>query len=87
MIISYDNLITRLWLSGAIMPFEKGGYAALNDETMDGAGTAGIAADADAKQTSTVWITRNASRQQRPHYLLQAEPIELHTSNPLQPTY
>ncbi|KAL9185667.1 hypothetical protein ACHAXT_003444 [Thalassiosira profunda] len=28
MIISYDNLITRLWLSGAIMPFEKGGYAA-----------------------------------------------------------
>ena len=26
MIISYDNLITRLWLSGAIMPFEKGGY-------------------------------------------------------------
>ena len=29
MIISYDNLITRLWLSGAIMPFEKGGYASL----------------------------------------------------------
>ncbi|KAL7516734.1 hypothetical protein ACHAWX_001719 [Stephanocyclus meneghinianus] len=28
MIISYDNLITRLWLSGAIMPYEKGGYAA-----------------------------------------------------------
>ena len=28
MIISYDNLITRLWLSGAIMPFERGGYAA-----------------------------------------------------------
>lgn len=27
MIISYDNLITRLWLSGAIMPYEKGGYA------------------------------------------------------------
>lgn len=26
MIISYDNLITRLWLSGAIMPFEKGAY-------------------------------------------------------------
>jgi hypothetical protein len=23
-----DNLITRLWLSGAIMPYEKGGYAA-----------------------------------------------------------
>jgi len=31
MIISYDNLITRLWLSGAIMPFEKGGYATLNN--------------------------------------------------------
>jgi hypothetical protein len=28
MIISYDNLITRLWLSGAIMPYERGGYAA-----------------------------------------------------------
>lgn len=27
MVISYDNLITRLWLSGAIMPYEKGGYA------------------------------------------------------------
>jgi hypothetical protein len=27
MIISYDNLITRLWLSGAIMPYETGGYA------------------------------------------------------------
>ncbi|KAL7538373.1 hypothetical protein ACHAXR_008509, partial [Thalassiosira sp. AJA248-18] len=36
MIISYDNLITRLWLSGAIMPFEKGGYAA-----MDGDGKSG----------------------------------------------
>ena len=30
MIISYDNLITRLWLSGAIMPCEKGGYASLS---------------------------------------------------------
>jgi len=27
MVISYDNLITRLWISGAILPFEKGGYA------------------------------------------------------------
>jgi hypothetical protein len=27
MIISYDNLITRLWLSGAIMPYERGGFA------------------------------------------------------------
>ena len=27
MIISYDNLITRLWLSGAIMPYVRGGYA------------------------------------------------------------
>lgn len=30
MVISYDNLITRLWLSGAIMPFERGGYAAVD---------------------------------------------------------
>lgn len=29
MVISYDNLITRLWISGAILPFEKGGYAEL----------------------------------------------------------
>ena len=34
MIISNDNLITRLWLSGAIMPFEKGGYASAGDETI-----------------------------------------------------
>ena len=27
MVISYDNLIVRLWLSGAIMPFVEGGYA------------------------------------------------------------
>ena len=33
MIISYDNLITRLWLSGAIMPFESGGYATLSEES------------------------------------------------------
>lgn len=32
MIISYDNLITRLWLSGAIMPFERGGYATVTEE-------------------------------------------------------
>ena len=35
MVISYDNLITRLWLSGAIMPYEKGGYAS-NHQLMDG---------------------------------------------------
>ena len=27
MVISYDNLIVRLWLSGAIMPYVDGGYA------------------------------------------------------------
>lgn len=27
MVISYDNLIVRLWLAGAIMPFVDGGYA------------------------------------------------------------
>ena len=27
MVISYDNLIVRLWLNGAIMPFVDGGYA------------------------------------------------------------
>jgi len=40
MIISYDNLITRLWLSGAIMPFEKGGYATLNNNA-DGSSPGG----------------------------------------------
>ena len=34
MIISYDNLITRLWLSGAIMPFERGGYGCCNDDNV-----------------------------------------------------
>jgi len=34
MIISYDNLITRLWLSGAIMPFERGGYGCCNDDVV-----------------------------------------------------
>jgi len=28
MVISYDNLIVRLWVHGAILPFVKGGYAA-----------------------------------------------------------
>ena len=32
MVISYDNLITRLWLSGAIMPYEKGGYASIEQQ-------------------------------------------------------
>lgn len=27
MTISYDNLIVRLWLNGAVMPYEDGGYA------------------------------------------------------------
>lgn len=27
MVISYDNLITRLWLNGCIMPYVDGGYA------------------------------------------------------------
>ena len=36
MVISYDNLVTRLWLSGAIMPFEKGGYAAAVDADREG---------------------------------------------------
>ena len=27
MVISYDNLIVRLWLNGAIMPYTDGGYA------------------------------------------------------------
>ncbi|KAL3787122.1 hypothetical protein HJC23_013103 [Cyclotella cryptica] len=30
-----DNLITRLWLSGAIMPYEKGGYAATSTYPAD----------------------------------------------------
>ena len=38
MVISYDNLITRLWLSGAIMPFEKGGYASSSVGSSDGMG-------------------------------------------------
>ena len=48
MIISYDNLITRLWLSGAIMPFEKGGYAsveALMNPDADGDGKPIIGAE------------------------------------------
>ena len=28
MVISYDNLIVRLWIHGAILPYVKGGYAA-----------------------------------------------------------
>ena len=36
MIISYDNLITRLWLSGAIMPFEKGGYGCCTSVSVGG---------------------------------------------------
>jgi hypothetical protein len=28
MVISYDNLIVRLWVHGAILPYVKGGYAA-----------------------------------------------------------
>lgn len=28
MVISYDNLIVRLWVHGAILPYIKGGYAA-----------------------------------------------------------
>ncbi len=35
MIISYDNLITRLWLSGAIMPYERGGYASASSAAVD----------------------------------------------------
>jgi len=45
MIISYDNLITRLWLSGAIMPFEKGGYAAAT--MMDGSSEQKMSATID----------------------------------------
>jgi hypothetical protein len=36
MIISYDNLITRLWLSGAILPYERGGYASALPASIDG---------------------------------------------------
>ena len=32
MVISYDNLIVRLWLNGAIMPFVDGGYAEQHSE-------------------------------------------------------
>jgi hypothetical protein len=32
MVISYDNLITRLWLSGAILPYAKGGFASRDKE-------------------------------------------------------
>lgn len=45
MIISYDNLITRLWLSGAITPFGGGGHASADtiedgkiDTLIDGRG-------------------------------------------------
>jgi hypothetical protein len=31
MVISYDNLIVRLWLNGAIMPHVEGGYGATSD--------------------------------------------------------
>jgi len=50
MIISYDNLITRLWLSGAIVPFEKGGYAVADDTI---AGNIAVSDDADGEKTST----------------------------------
>lgn len=30
MVISYDNLITRTWMSGAVLPFESGGIACSN---------------------------------------------------------
>eukprot|EP00559_Dactyliosolen_fragilissimus_P004668 CAMPEP_0184860810 /NCGR_PEP_ID=MMETSP0580-20130426/5616_1 /TAXON_ID=1118495 /ORGANISM="Dactyliosolen fragilissimus" /LENGTH=605 /DNA_ID=CAMNT_0027358051 /DNA_START=89 /DNA_END=1906 /DNA_ORIENTATION=- len=32
MVISYDNLIVRLWLNGAIMPYVHGGYAAAHSK-------------------------------------------------------
>ena len=35
MVISYDNLITRLWLSGAILPYAKGGFASKDDDNDD----------------------------------------------------
>lgn len=42
MVISYDNLITRLWLSGAIMPYEKGGYASAPSASEGTAATASL---------------------------------------------
>ncbi|KAL7554155.1 hypothetical protein ACHAWF_017559 [Thalassiosira exigua] len=42
MVISYDNLVTRLWLSGAILPFERGGCAA---EGGDGEGEGNVAGE------------------------------------------
>ena len=51
MVISYDNLITRLWLSGAIMPFERGGYAAVDTcALVEGRGRA----DGDQKATTSI---------------------------------
>jgi len=35
MVISYDNLITRLWLSGAILPYARGGFASKDDKDND----------------------------------------------------
>ena len=35
MVISYDNLITRLWLSGAILPYARGGFASKDDKDDD----------------------------------------------------
>lgn len=35
MVISYDNLITRLWLSGAILPYARGGFASKDDNDDD----------------------------------------------------
>ena len=35
MVISYDNLITRLWISGAILPFDERDDLLIEDSTND----------------------------------------------------
>ena len=49
MVISYDNLIVRLWLSGAIMPYVDGGYAHDADATIPAIKTTG----SDVSESST----------------------------------
>ena len=61
MVISYDNLIVRLWLNGAIMPYTDGGYAEQHSNVTVPKDDchADVDADADAAGVNPI-TTKNA---------------------------
>mmetsp|Transcript_17212 Transcript_17212/g.38082 ORF Transcript_17212/g.38082 Transcript_17212/m.38082 type:complete len:746 (-) Transcript_17212:3144-5381(-) len=57
MVISYDNLIVRLWLSGGIMPYVEGGYAHKFEAAAEAAAPAGAAEPQAEKSSATTSAT------------------------------